>query len=257
VPCEASREQVSEHQQPAEETKQDPESPPSSPQVPCWPVGALVERLLDDISDIWVGAEVLRCNDDGLYDVTYSDNGSVERKVDGSEIRARKARLDLPPEVWTGIGQCFFQKRDLATFETITRSTRAVSLGEKQRWWCRAYHERFGRCGPRCSFERVKGPEGSAAASRAMLLCLAVGTTGRTQVDKKLWKTRYMDQERLIDPVQLLETPGASAAPGDAAYGVSGRRARHANLDGRLRYGHNAHVGMYFDPRLGHMVRDV
>jgi len=224
-----------------------------------WAPGSLVERLLDDISDIWVGAVVVAAREGGLYDVEYPDDGSRERDGDGHELRPRNFRMDLPAEVWAYVGLCLYEKADLCAFEALARMPLAASRREAAVLWCTAYHERFSRCGPRCAFVRGSGPEGAAAAVRAIRGCVAAAELGLTPVDRLPWKARYADQERFAAP-GWLHGPGseaaAAAAPGDAAYGVSGKRARYEHLDGRLRYGSNALSGWYFDPRLGRMVRE-
>merc|ERR1712100_394151 len=75
-------------------------------QAPSWAAGDPVERLLDDISDIWAGAVVLHVRGEGLFDISYADDGSVECGVEGSELRPRKVRLDMPAEMWQGVGSC-------------------------------------------------------------------------------------------------------------------------------------------------------
>lgn len=229
-----------------------------------WVPGDQVERLLDDVSDIWVGAVVLRQSSgrDELYDVQYVDNGSIEHDVELQELRPRKVRLDLPVEVWTAVGVCLHEKQDLSTFEALGRAAAAAMKQKAQVWWCTAYHERFGRCCGRCTFERGQ-PSSWKANGEIVTSCLAAAAQGLTPMDRLPWKTRFAEQEMRWKRLHRVhwqskaDEEESGAAPGDVAYGASGKKVNYQNLDGRLRYGNKAQNGMYFDPRLGHMVRDT
>mmetsp|Transcript_75046 Transcript_75046/g.216949 ORF Transcript_75046/g.216949 Transcript_75046/m.216949 type:complete len:129 (-) Transcript_75046:66-452(-) len=57
-----------------------------------WPPETPVERLLDDVSDIWVPALVLAHRPDGGYDIRYCDERHTEEKnVQPFELRLRQA----------------------------------------------------------------------------------------------------------------------------------------------------------------------
>jgi len=64
---------------------------PAQSQAQDWAVGNRVERILDDVSDIWAGATVVAIHDprQNVYDIRYVDDGSVERRVEGHELRRR------------------------------------------------------------------------------------------------------------------------------------------------------------------------
>jgi len=231
-----------------------PEAPESSVR-PQWTGGSTVERLLDDVSNIWVGAIVVCGYEGELYDVEYEADGSTEYGVEGCELRARSFRLDLPSEVWACVGCYFSEKHDLCSFEAVARAPFLASQQEAQGWWCTAYHQRFGRCGPRCAFKRVIGAAGAMDAMRAVASCAFTAALGQTPAERLPWKARFVQQERCssnwYDDTRL-----STAAPGDGAFRLSGHRISYSHLDGRLQYGETALSGMYFDPRLGHMIRE-
>ncbi|CAE8613053.1 unnamed protein product [Polarella glacialis] len=229
--------------------------------------GDLVERLLDDVSDIWSGAIIVKASNRcllqssiELYDITYADNGSLERDVEVEELRPRKVACDMPSEVWTFVGGCLGEKQDLVAFEALSRNPGTAAREKAHLWWCSVYHRRFGRCGPRCSFSFVSGAEGCAAAAQAVAICVATAILGQTPLDRLSWKARYQDQEVLTKPDWNFgaDSNGGTptAAPGDAAYSCSGKKATWMTMDGRLRYGSDAITGSFFDPRLGCMVRE-
>lgn len=227
--------------------------------APTWRPGDLVERLLDDVSDIWAGAMVMGSSAGGLFSVRYEDNGSVEEEVEGQELRTRKMRLNLPVEAWVYIGGCLFEKTDLCAFETITPGAREAQRWRGQGWWCIAYHERFGRCGPRCSFERVTARErccSGQATAQIVRACGKEAELGLTAADRKPWKERYAEQERLSNP-GMLDTGSPKSAPGDAAYAEMGLPASggYSSSGRKVVYG-DALAGWFFDPRLGRMVRE-
>ncbi|CAE8710353.1 unnamed protein product [Polarella glacialis] len=232
-----------------------------------WAPGDLVERLLDDVSDIWSGAIIVKASNRcllqssiELYDITYADNGSLERDVEVEELRPRKVACDMPSEVWTFVGGCLGEKQDLVAFEALSRNPGTAAREKAHLWWCSVYHRRFGRCGPRCSFSFVSGAEGCAAAAQAVAICVATAILGQTPLDRLSWKARYQDQEVLTKPDWNFgaDSNGGTptAAPGDAAYSCSGKKATWMTMDGRLRYGSDAITGSFFDPRLGCMVRE-
>merc|ERR1712217_60508 len=121
---------------------------------------------------------------------------------------------------------------------------RIASRREATRWWCFAYHARFGRCCPRCQFERVVGGKGWLDATKTVQKCAITAAAGMTPIDRMPWKTRYADQERLTEPNWSCHNQKDNS-PGDVAYSVSGKKL---NLQ-RMR-------GWYFDPRLGCRVKE-
>jgi len=210
-----------------------------------WCVGACVERLLDDVSDIWAGATVVGIDAGGLYSVAYADDGSVEHQVDGYELRPRKSRLEFPVEVWERIGSCMDGKLELTSFEVIVRRAREAAQEEAKVWWCSAYHDRFGICGPRCKFKRLAGRMGLVLLGETSRQCSKAAAQGLTSVDRKPWKERYSEQER-FDIASKNPQKNIKGTPGDSAYALCGRKV---NLK-------NPTEGMFYDPRLGKMVRE-
>lgn len=205
----------------------------------------LVERLLDDISDIWVGASIVEDDGDGLYTICYEDNGSLESEVCDQELRPRQMRLDFPAEVWSAIGHCTYGKVDLCSFEVLVKGAHDASKINSSIWWCVAYHDRFGRCGPRCEFERLPGRLGAELLSKVARSCTELAAKGLTAIDRKSWKQRYVDHELWIETKGVFDnSPGS---PGNAAYAISGRK---------VDYSGGPTAGMFFDPRLGKMVRE-
>eukprot|EP00929_Paragymnodinium_shiwhaense_P103495 TRINITY_DN6703_c0_g1_i2.p1 TRINITY_DN6703_c0_g1~~TRINITY_DN6703_c0_g1_i2.p1 ORF type:complete len:155 (-),score=16.24 TRINITY_DN6703_c0_g1_i2:573-1037(-) len=130
-----------------------------------WAVGDQVERLLDDMTDIWMGAVIVAAHEQGRsgsveYDIRYADDGALEKNVESSELRRRTAPLDLPAEVWELTGACLLDKMDLCNFEAISRAPSVATTRHGSLWWCTAFHARFGRCGARCPHVRVEGAIG-------------------------------------------------------------------------------------------------
>lgn len=207
-----------------------------------WLLGADVERLMDDMSDIWLGARVVGLSDGGLYSVEYADDGTIEHEVEGSELRPRKRRWDVPVEVWVCLGSCMSGKEELASFEAIGRLPRAASVSESQMWWCASYHDRFGRCGPRCGF--VVGAAGRASLNDVVRRCAQAAAEGWTTADRKPWKERYLEQERLDSSRRSPEQRRGSL--GDSAYAFNGKKVDYSN----------PMQGWFFDPRLGKMVKE-
>lgn len=147
----------------------------------AWREGDLVERLLDDVSDIWAGATILGSTPDGLYTLAYADNGSIEHEVEGCELRERKMRMDLPIEAWVFVGACLVEKEDLCTFEAVARGTREAHRQHGQDWWCVSYHAHLGSCGPLCRFVRVRGASSLRLAAAAARVCQEEATRLRAE----------------------------------------------------------------------------
>jgi hypothetical protein len=212
-----------------------------------WSPGDPVERLLDDISDIWAGAVVVLVHKQSHhYDISYADDGTIECGVEESELRPRQVRLDMPAEVWESVGNCLYDCRDLCTFEQIALASRSAMRRNSELWWCAAFHQRFGRCCGRCQFEKISGPEGARCGAASVRQCFTRSTFGQTSVDKIPWKARYIDYERLNDPARGLAETLEKHTPGDIAYGITGKKI---NYDNPLK-------GWFFDPRLGRMVHE-
>lgn len=214
-----------------------------------WTVGEPVERLLDDISDIWAGAVIAAVQIAGSYDISYVDDGSVELGVEGCELRPRKARLDMPAEVWESVGGCLCECRDLCTFEQIAVASCHAMQQNVNYWWCTAFHERFGRCGARCRFDRVGGAFGAKAGTTTVKQCFTDSTLGQTALDRTPWKTRFVEHQRLLDSAHRVSENVDKHLPGDKAYSVSGQKVSHADVN-------VSNIGFFFDPRLGRMVRE-
>lgn len=215
------------------------------PSAAIWAKGAPVERLLDDVSDIWIGAVIQATCGDGIYDVQYLDDNSVEQGVQADELRTR--RLDdsiFPDELWERAGSCLRSKEDLCAFQCIARGPRAAAVRWAEQWWCAAYHEAFGRCGAKCLYHRQ---ENRVAGS---LSCAAPAASSSPKARGR-WKERFIAKERLrITPAE----PLVSSPCNRNIYAASGLVVQSA-LDGRLRFGAGG-GDQYFDPRLGTMVPD-
>mmetsp|Transcript_34137 Transcript_34137/g.98286 ORF Transcript_34137/g.98286 Transcript_34137/m.98286 type:complete len:227 (+) Transcript_34137:104-784(+) len=213
-----------------------------------WPPGAMVERLLDDISDIWAGATVLAAYEGGLYDVQYADDQTVELGVEASELRRRTVEMDLPTEVWVRAGCCLSDKLDLCALDCLVRSAHVAAQHAEQAWWCVAFHERFGRCGCQCKFAPIAVAAYASAAAQQEATARCLRATGASQS----WKERYCARERQNAPCALEEVESAK----NCAFATSGKAVSYHNMDGRLRYGRNNVGDLFFDPRLGCMVAD-
>mmetsp|Transcript_67458 Transcript_67458/g.208701 ORF Transcript_67458/g.208701 Transcript_67458/m.208701 type:complete len:249 (+) Transcript_67458:87-833(+) len=213
-----------------------------------WAPGALVERLLDDISDIWAGATVLAAREGDLYDVQYADDQAVERGVEACELRARTVELNLPADVWVRAGGCLGDKFDLCALDSLARSPHAAAQRAAQAWWCVAFHQRFGRCNWQCEFAPMATAAYASAAAQQEATIKCLRFTGSSA----LWKERYMARERHNTQGPAEET----VAVKNCAYATSGKAVNYSNMDGRLRYGRNNLADMYYDPRLGCMVAD-
>mmetsp|Transcript_105994 Transcript_105994/g.304609 ORF Transcript_105994/g.304609 Transcript_105994/m.304609 type:complete len:95 (+) Transcript_105994:105-389(+) len=56
-----------------------------------WPPETPVERLLDDVSDIWAPARVVAYKPGGSYDIQYCDGDQkIEKDVGPYELRLRR-----------------------------------------------------------------------------------------------------------------------------------------------------------------------
>lgn len=157
-----------------------------------WRPGAAVERLLDDISNIWIGAIVRSVLSDEMYEIEYLD-GELESGVDGEELRPRRMRLDLPVEVWASVGSCVRGTKDLCAFEQISLASRVCALRGAELWWCIAYHERFRRCGSDCHFNKPQVVEGDYTA---IIICIE--QTRVSVLCKLSWKERYAERQKQV-----------------------------------------------------------
>uniref|UniRef100_A0A6T0XTJ1 Uncharacterized protein n=1 Tax=Alexandrium monilatum TaxID=311494 RepID=A0A6T0XTJ1_9DINO len=215
---------------------------------PRWAPGSLVERLLDDVSDIWAGATVLAAREGDLYDVQYADDQAVEHDVEGCELRKRTVELNMPADVWVRTGSCLSDKLDLCAVDCLARSPHTAAQRAQQAWWCVAFHQRFGRCSFQCEFSPMATAAYASAAAQQKATAKCLTSTGAS----RLWKERYMARERNNAPCSVEETDSVN----NYAYATSGKAVSYSDMDGRLRYGRNNVADMYFDPRLGCLVAD-
>lgn len=231
--------------------------PTLTPQVGEWIPGDLVERLLDDVSDIWTGAVVREARlEVGLYDIEFCDDHRLEHGVEACELRGRKMSGDFPEELWQRTGQYLSNKRDLCALEMLARTSHAVAKRELQTWWCSAYHYSFNRCSAKCNFKTVFNSAGVFAAAQELLRCRSEASASNSPLARLSWKERYIEHESLSKAKdKVFEADATNAACLDYRYGISGKKAA-SDLDGRIRYGRNARRGFYFDPRLGRMVTE-
>eukprot|EP00928_Gymnodinium_smaydae_P006674 TRINITY_DN12378_c0_g1_i1.p1 TRINITY_DN12378_c0_g1~~TRINITY_DN12378_c0_g1_i1.p1 ORF type:complete len:236 (-),score=35.44 TRINITY_DN12378_c0_g1_i1:94-801(-) len=160
-----------------------------------WSVGSEVERLLDDVSDIWIAAVVEVVHASGSYDIRYVDDGIVEENVEVDELRSRTPTIDLPPEAWACIAASLQDIQSVCALESVAVVPSKAAKSESQSWWCSAYHLEFGRCGSVCSYERNFCPEGREAARLAIANCLALRSVELSgQMMRRPWKQRYADR---------------------------------------------------------------
>merc|ERR1719215_2453988 len=167
----------------------------------AWRVGDQVERLLDDISDIWAAAVVCATCEPGLYDVRYIDNGSIEQGVESSEMRSRRTHVHLPDDVWERASAFSGNHGTLCAVEGLARGPRLAAVGQADVIWCAAYHYRFDRCSDVCCYERLNGLAGILSARRAVETCVAAeetisapSPTGKRRSCKQTWKQKYMER---------------------------------------------------------------
>lgn len=250
----------------------------SSPKSPCetpstaapvspsrysqtWPPGSKVERLLDDVSDIWTRATVLASHDGDLYDLEYLDDGTVECAVEGDELRhIVGGASDFPDDLWEHAGCYLGSKEDLAAFERIARAPREAAVQCAQEWWCAAYHANFGRCTAACRFQAVLDESGWRLAAQEMARCSAVAAID-TKEKRALrvagwsWKARFQERDRLQRLAKQVQANAnaAKSGAGDARYFTASGLKVQGNLDGLLRFG-GKRADHYFDPRLGFQV---
>lgn len=213
-----------------------------------WKPGALVERLLDDVSDIWAGATVIASHEGDLYDVKYADDQAIEHNVEASELRRRTVELNLPIDIWVRTGCCLSDKLDLCAVDRLARSPHAAAQHAEQAWWCVAFHQRFGRCGWQCEFAPMAAAAYTSAVDQQKATAKCFNSTGVSQA----WKERYMARERSNAPLNIEESEPVK----NHAYATSGKALNYSSMDGRLRYGRNNLGDMFYDPRLGCMVMD-
>uniref|UniRef100_A0A6T0Y0U4 Uncharacterized protein n=1 Tax=Alexandrium monilatum TaxID=311494 RepID=A0A6T0Y0U4_9DINO len=190
---------------------------------PRWAPGSLVERLLDDVSDIWAGATVLAAREGDLYDVQYADDQAVEHDVEGCELRKRTVELNMPADVWVRTGSCLSDKLDLCAVDCLARSPHTAAQRAQQAWWCVAFHQRFGRCSFQCEFSPMATAAYASAAAQQKATAKCLTSTGAS----RLWKERYMARERNNAPCSVEETDSVN----NYAYATSGK----APLDVRER----------------------
>lgn len=220
-----------------------------------WPVNAQVERLLDDVSDIWIGAIITVAYPGDVYDITYIDDGTLETDVDGCELRGRS--LSLPGDIWSRTCSFLSDPMVLCFVEESSTEARRTLVEYAEELWCVAYHCRFGRCGPLCPLPNKphNNPADVGLAAQVAVDCAAkVADPWRAERQKRPWKVKFAerhqdDKKRALE----LECPALAAqlVAGDDDGSPTG-----AFIDDRMRFGRNALRGMYFDQVLGQMVRE-
>eukprot|EP00927_Polykrikos_kofoidii_P084798 TRINITY_DN9037_c1_g3_i1.p1 TRINITY_DN9037_c1_g3~~TRINITY_DN9037_c1_g3_i1.p1 ORF type:complete len:240 (+),score=16.79 TRINITY_DN9037_c1_g3_i1:39-758(+) len=214
-----------------------------------WAPGDLVDRLLDDVSDIWVGA-VVRCAYPGeLYDIVYTDGSDVESGVEGCELRERPEQFSVPGHVWVLLGDFALDPQTLCAIESLARWHRNTAAVASSSWWCSAFHHRLGRCGDGCPLAQ------GASASSAAILCNQLPISeSPIAPPSKSWKERYSlkSGRRKVDTAL-----GAPTRETDEVYDkVHGRGEASSTpqgpaLDGRIRFGAQCTREQAYDPRYG------
>lgn len=203
-----------------------------------WRPGMQVDRLLDDVSDIWAGAVVRACHPGDLYDIVYLEDDILERDVEGDELRRRYVECDLPEEVWIRLGHYFDEPLTLCALESVAQQPGIAASQAAPAWWSAAYHHRFGRCGDACGFAK-----GAPAC--------------RMRIGLQPWKERYRDRAAPLREERAIGSPSAASGPQDMMYMKVHGRSSESNsrkLDGRLRFGADAGKETYYDPRHGCQV---
>lgn len=201
---------------------------------PIFARGDIVERLLDDVSDIWSGGVILAAHPGGLYDVKYVDDHTVERSIEAMELRVRSQELNLPAEVWEQTGCYLHDQEELCAFECLSRAARVAAQRSADGWWRTAYHTKFGQCGGACQFEGTRR-----------------GTCVGPASEPRSWKERFRAREHRSVLWEVEE-----ATWDNRAFSTTGQALQYSQIDGRLRYGQNSSNDQHFDPRLGCMVSD-
>ena len=120
-------------------------------------------------------------------------------------------------------------EEDLAAFESISRNPWIAAQKQASLWWCTAYHERFGRCGPRCPFERLVGAEGSLVWRQCVASCVAAAALGLTAIERLTWKVRYQEMEALNRDAWKMDSPKCPTSPGSPVYSISGKKVTAGN----------------------------
>lgn len=209
--CASSQSQERELLDPAEALVSEASGPPA------WPLGAAVERLLDDVSDIWLGAVVVRAHRGCAYDIVYVDDGALEENVEAAELRCRRQPFDPPAEVWTKACSFLCSPQSLGAIECVAQVPRSAAIipDDAELWWCIAYHWRYYRCSEHCRLDLATASAGGAvaasAARRAAADCLpreARASALRAVCDSsdqhrrvpRSWKQRC--QERHLDELR-------------------------------------------------------
>lgn len=160
-----------------------------------WAAGCEVERILDDVSNIWIGAVVEAARENDSYCIRYTDNGSLEDGVESWELRARTPCIDIPAEAWACIGACLSESSTLCALEAVATLPFQVSRRETQSWWCTAYHLLFGKCGCTCTYERNSGLGGTERARLAIADCLALRSVEVSGLMmRRPWKERFAER---------------------------------------------------------------
>eukprot|EP00930_Biecheleria_cincta_P098989 TRINITY_DN90644_c0_g1_i1.p1 TRINITY_DN90644_c0_g1~~TRINITY_DN90644_c0_g1_i1.p1 ORF type:complete len:191 (+),score=31.99 TRINITY_DN90644_c0_g1_i1:91-663(+) len=110
-----------------------------------WRTGALVDRLVDDLADMWLGAVIQTVHPGHVYDIVYADTGILEKFVEGDELRGRQVPFQLGQEFWEhvvnfagmGVLLCAVQQVERAAHRAVTRNDQVL--------WSILYHFNFGR----------------------------------------------------------------------------------------------------------------
>lgn len=226
----------------------------SSAGVSAWQPGDLVDRLVDDMGDIWTGAIIRATYPGDLYDIEYEDTDAVEQGVEGAELRRRQPAFLLDAEFWARTCEYICDGRTLSAVEQVERSARSAVVFEASTLWSVCYHCMLGKCGTRCALQSSVSSFEPAQVSRVAAECVRVAADplqSPLSRQRRPWKERYA--ERYMDLQSELvreEHMMLSCEP----FSLGG--SPQSMLDGRLRFGADALRGSAFDPMLGRMVAE-
>eukprot|EP00931_Biecheleriopsis_adriatica_P035303 TRINITY_DN20314_c0_g1_i2.p1 TRINITY_DN20314_c0_g1~~TRINITY_DN20314_c0_g1_i2.p1 ORF type:complete len:309 (-),score=49.07 TRINITY_DN20314_c0_g1_i2:12-938(-) len=192
-----------------------------------WPVGAAVERLMDDVSDIWLGAVVEAVHTDDTYDVIYVDDGTLEKGVETAELRRRRQPFDPPLEVWAKTCLFLCEPRALGAVECVARGARLAATtdqSEVELWWCVAFHWHYLRCSALCRLNLAAATQGGSAAA-AVALSTALECLQRPE-DPDIDKHRHISWKHRCRERSLEETGRSVKSPSSPASSPVSKRAR-------------------------------
>eukprot|EP00929_Paragymnodinium_shiwhaense_P103970 TRINITY_DN67884_c0_g1_i1.p1 TRINITY_DN67884_c0_g1~~TRINITY_DN67884_c0_g1_i1.p1 ORF type:complete len:370 (-),score=56.29 TRINITY_DN67884_c0_g1_i1:105-1166(-) len=232
---------------------------PSGPSLPLprWHVGALVERVIDDVSDIWTGAVVTAVDGD-CYDIQYADTSATERGVEEDELRDRSPQMLFTAEMWSLTVACVRDAQTLCALECVETGARGASVRAARDVWSVAYHCKFGSCGTRCTLHHADEDGVDVdLAKQAAPECARVAEDpdlSPLSSQRLPWKEKYA--KRHLDGLFAKRRDELLLAGYMDDTETSLSPAGSPQLDGRLLFGRNALKGQVYDGMLGRMIAE-